>query len=137
MVSKTYWISYNIDIVVILIGISIYAAALPVGDYFVKVNSSTDTTGVWLSLTGGAILFGGIASSLVIRLVLKRKSSFDIAATLKGHKNNWFSRNLDIMKLAFDVSILIAANPNSNYFLELDTSIPGILPLVVLPSGWQ
>lgn len=73
MNSKIYWISYNIDIVLMVLGVAIILSAIPIGDYFVKINSSIDLTGVFVFIIGVSILATGIASSILIRLYFKKR----------------------------------------------------------------
>jgi hypothetical protein len=70
---KTNWFSQNIDIVVLVFGISLLIASFPIGDYFVKLNSSVDLTGAIIGTFGIGITAVGIGSMIIIRLFFKRK----------------------------------------------------------------
>jgi hypothetical protein len=70
---KTNRFSQNIDIVVLVFGISLLIASFPLGDYFVKLNSSIDLTGVVMAFWGMVITTVGIGSMIIIRLFLKRR----------------------------------------------------------------
>jgi len=70
---KNNWFSENIDVVVLVFGVSLLIAAIPIGDYFVKLNSSIDLTGVAMAFWGMVITTVGIGSMIIIRLFFKRR----------------------------------------------------------------